>query len=691
MKNKKKIILAALFMSMFAGSIAVDASSSNDLIKMDIKKSSAADAVDVTFYTTEGSTNSVVTRKSDNRYVVLLPNVAGSSSVAPNIGGVKDLITNIDVKNVNDGIGGYTKVTFSTTKPVRIQTSVKKTTPLTKAQEDYKNLIAQNQNTKPAVQKTTQTVSTLQNKPTAKPAETKTTTPKPTVVNTMPVQNKIVNVATPKPAQQHQKSVEKPKVVSQPAPQPSANVVKKVEAPTKVVETPKITETVETPKVNNEVKNVETTAPAQKAPEVQKPQQVSDIKISNYLKENGSKYPLWMIVLASFLGLIVLRGIFAALFRKRNNNSQVDTMSAQKLEQTRQKLENIINDDSLDWQEKYNKYSQANVGAEDAKNNTDPSYVTDLSASKSAIFTPGYVEKNSAYKVNEITNTEDGIPALNNAKADSEICFKDLVKSINQPMMNNREEVLKEQLRARISQMEHSLAQTPKLELSDETKKEMYSEDDKVVNTIANVKLKSFAKHKILNENHRMLLGAEKIIATDKNLKEGRFVKLKNSPLNISRRKSASSILNDNTHFNNGEMDMSKNIDNYSLSSVNEYLSLLDSEETKSTARTNYASAAMSNPIKSGRMNAGSVNGMIVRSGYNIDSEKGFYIVDMDGASALIGKIKDNTFVLKKFDQKIDARIQVRRDYDSVYIVRVGSYKCLVDVSKNKMGTLVEI
>ena len=70
---------------------SVSIAGTNDLLKMDVKKSGSNDTVDVTFYTTGASTNSVVTRKSDNRYVVLLPNVAGSSSVTPNIGGVKDL------------------------------------------------------------------------------------------------------------------------------------------------------------------------------------------------------------------------------------------------------------------------------------------------------------------------------------------------------------------------------------------------------------------------------------------------------------------------------------------------------------------------------------------------------------------------------------------------------------------------
>ena len=98
-----------------------------------------------------------------------------------------------------------------------------------------------------------------------------------------------------------------------------------------------------------------------------------------------------------------------------------------------------------------------------------------------------------------------------------------------------------------------------------------------------------------------------------------------------------------------------------------------------------------SNPMTKNVSPATYMNGLIVKSGYNIDSEKGFYVVNIDGVSALVGRIKDNIFVLKKFDQVVDKPIQVRLDHGTVYIVRVGGFKCLVDVSQNKMGTLIEI
>jgi hypothetical protein len=66
-------------------------------------------------------------------------------------------------------------------------------------------------------------------------------------------------------------------------------------------------------------------------------------------------------------------------------------------------------------------------------------------------------------------------------------------------------------------------------------------------------------------------------------------------------------------------------------------------------------------------------------------------MIESDGVSAIIGKIGENVYVLKKFDKIINKPLQVRLDYGSVYIVKAGGFKCLVDVAEDKMGTLLEI
>ena len=180
MGNKKSIVIAAILALLGAGIDQAMANNANSLLQMDVKKSSSTDTVDVTFYTTSPTANSVVTRKSNNRYVVLLPNTDSSSSITPGIGGVKDLISDIEVKHVDDGIGGYTKVTFSTTKPINIKTYMKKTNPLTQAQKDYKNIIAKNDITTiaPTTQEKAKAAPTPTTKAEEKTAQKTTTTKK---------------------------------------------------------------------------------------------------------------------------------------------------------------------------------------------------------------------------------------------------------------------------------------------------------------------------------------------------------------------------------------------------------------------------------------------------------------------------------------------------------------------------------
>ena len=350
----------------------------------------------------------------------------------------------------------------------------------------------------------------------------------------------------------------------------------------------------------------------------------------------------------------------------------------------------LANNKELSWQEKYKKYIEKEESNKPKKDESAMSYITDMSGLKKAIVQDSQSEQIS----NEV------IP---NAGEKSQ------------------REIISEKLQAKISQMEHSLAQTS---ISDEPEEVSYgvrSEDNTITSTFTEIKLKAFSKPVSLKQTQRSLIEDDKKISRNKSYKEGRFVKLSNSPLSVNRRRSVASdlavtdLIGTGSKYltNNGEMKMSKENENYLVSSLNEYISLLDSEGTSTITRSTVADtlsqvksssaqamsrsgvsnpiSRASNPMAKNMSPATYMNGLIVKSGYNIDSEKGFYVVNIDGVSALVGRIKDNIFVLKKFDQVVDKPIQVRLDHGTVYIVRVGGFKCLVDVSQNKMGTLIEI
>ncbi len=85
------------------------------------------------------------------------------------------------------------------------------------------------------------------------------------------------------------------------------------------------------------------------------------------------------------------------------------------------------------------------------------------------------------------------------------------------------------------------------------------------------------------------------------------------------------------------------------------------------------------------------VDEIAVKSAYDINEDSGFYIVNHEGTQALIGKINEEIFVLKKFDAPVDGELQVRRDKDNVYMVKAPGFKSLVEVNGSKMGVLVEL
>ncbi len=121
----------------------VFADGANSLVQLDLKRTSN-DAVNVTLFTSNTYNDNVMVRKkSDNKYVILIPKVQSSGFSASNLNGVRDLVSNVDVKTVNDTSGGYTKVTLITTKPLEIKTSARKSAPVTDDQKEYQTLIAQ--------------------------------------------------------------------------------------------------------------------------------------------------------------------------------------------------------------------------------------------------------------------------------------------------------------------------------------------------------------------------------------------------------------------------------------------------------------------------------------------------------------------------------------------------------------------
>lgn len=651
--KKSKIIGIALLLAIASAPVSgTFANGGNNLVQLDLKKSSN-NSVNVTLFTSNGYNDNVMVRKkSDNKYVILIPKVQSSGYSASNLNGVRDLVSNVDVKTVNDTNGGYTKVTLITTKPLDIKTSAQKSSPVTEEQKEYKTLIAQAnaiknnitpqqkhaQKTEITVNKAAASVTQKTNKTTtqtnsAKQIEKQKNAPKIKLTEVNPQAKKEKQDRQIRRAQLAEliQEVKQEKIAEH---IPDKTVAPAVPAPAPVVNNVPV----------QEVKDIK------EMPKVEQPKKTSILSKIKHKAKKGLK-PVG-ITLASLFGLIFISRLIRAIAAttKEVKASFVDQLAQNHSNSESFKYNNITDDDELSWQEKYKRYLDASAKPVPRAGNK---------GNYTFIKTPA-----------------EPVRKLNKKRNDLEKMVTEIAKS-------------------------HTNEIQPEIV-------EVQNEDDAIQKAI---KFKAF-------DSHRATLDT-----TSRDKIRSRFKKYENElPLHEQKNvELGKSILHSNPRklkdANLDVADVDKNRikydpSDYIMSSVDEYLSILDKESEKAPQQVSIEQTpvlpavkaidkteirpiakSQTNPItkQHSETKASYLNGLIVKSGYNIDNNKGFYIVNVDGKSALIGKVNDEVFVLKRFDSNVTNPIQVRHDNANVYMVKAGGFKSLVEVTNDKMGVLIEL
>lgn len=655
--KKSKIIGIALLLAIASAPVSgTFANGGNNLVQLDLKKSSN-NSVNVTLFTSNGYNDNVMVRKkSDNKYVILIPKVQSSGYSASNLNGVRDLVSNVDVKTVNDTNGGYTKVTLITTKPLDIKTSAQKSSPVTEEQKEYKTLIAQAnaiknnigkqetpqqkhaQKTEITVNKAAASVTQKTNKATtqtnsAKQIEKQKNAPKIKLTEVNPQAKKEKQDRQIRRAQLAEliQEVKQEKIAEH---IPDKTVAPTVPAPAPVVNNVPV----------QEVKDIK------EMPKVEQPKKASILSKIKHKAKKGLK-PVG-ITLASLFGLIFISRLIRAIAAttKEVKASFVEQLAQNHSNSESFKYNNITDDDELSWQEKYKRYLDASAKPVPRAGNK---------GNYTFIKTPA-----------------EPVRKLNRKRNDLEKMVTEIAKS-------------------------HTNEIQPEIV-------EVQNEDDAIQKAI---KFKAF-------DSHRATLDT-----TSRDKIRSRFKKYENElPLHEQKNvELGKSILHSNPRKLKGAnldvADVDKNRikydpSDYIMSSVDEYLSILDKESEKAPQQVSIEQTpvlpavkaidkteirpiakSQTNPItkQHSETKASYLNGLIVKSGYNIDNNKGFYIVNVDGKSALIGKVNDEVFVLKRFDSNVTNPIQVRHDNANVYMVKAGGFKSLVEVTNDKMGVLIEL
>ena len=699
------ILLLCLSLTNFTSNQAL---AENTLNQVDVRRN-ASDGLEFTLYTSSPyADNVVVTKKSDNKYVILMPNVNNAPNAKPDFSAVKDIVSDLDVRAVNDGQGGYTKVTVITNRPVDIKTNTAKTAPVTQEQREYRALIAQ-QKSKPSappiiqektesnsfklpeIQPTKTAADIVSVKSNSKESDNKN-------ITTQTKQIKVANntqtkkVSETKPAvSQKVVSVEKKQLKELNNIIPTA--IKKTE-PIKIESKEEKLIPDEKVSLNNEIKK-EVSVPETKQPE-QKSKPIMDndkqiqsqenikplIALSKDISKIKNKIlgrmpknmPITIaVILIPILCIIALFNLIRASLRNSNllKKSFMDNIAKRKNVAQVPNYDNIINNESLSWQEKYQQY-------------------IDASGEK-----PESAKKVSKY------NFVKEIPIDENIKA--EFIEEEPVEKLER-IMQASPDIEKTIIADDIAETETALANTDNI--ADETVN--------INKTLSKtIKLKAFAEKTALEETHRNKKIKHRRIHLEIP-KEMPHINLGYSKLHTNPRTfknatlSVSDLIANSNKLLNIKPECKEDKNDYEMISIDEYFNIMSDDKSNVTSSLSKVVAnsldkskstklenksiptRSSNPIKTAKKE-NPLNGLLIKSKFDINKDSGFYLVSLEGKSAVIGKVKDEIFVLKKFDRNITKPLQVRKDNQNVYMIKADDFKSLVEVNNDKMGVLIEL
>lgn len=773
-----KRIKISLILALSLGLLPLGAGivSANDLTMLDIKRNISADSsVDVTFYTTHPYNDSVaVTKKAANKYVILMPNVSGSTGKAPDLSAVKDMISNVDVKSVNDGAGSYTKVTLTTTKPITIKTRAQKSLPVTEGQKAYRELLAQSAARIPApVLKHEQEVSAFNKQETKIKAPAKQETVKQSVskkIELQPEKKKnfladakktLKTAAAPKDS----KSVEKTAKAAAAA-SPAAAV--------KQIETSSQKQPVQ--EVKTEPKQTEAVVQSAVVQANPKPEKINS--------NNGripSNMPITLaMIFIPLAALICLFKLIRASMQKSTLLKRAFIENLKNKKDSVKNYDNIINAD-LNWQEKYQKFvevSNKNYDKSPKKLASDGIGMSGIPAAAALASKPAAIpsyasEESEKEAVNIMPMPKIKTKKIQKTPKKTKVEISEAVKEMERQI--SKLEAEKINTAPEIELIEESPAEMPKTKYAEALENTFHkspavektdldddviikelersfdkvqSEDSAIASRISEAvktastpkikKLKAFANNPILQEtqrnkalpntpeevkraayqegkhvhlgysrlhsNPRLLEGAN-LSAADLIAKSSRFLP-DASTVSIPKPAASKSQTPKTASSSTGDSK------GYMMATIDEFFALSD-EQSKVTASEELSNKVarslanikpsmktpsdntkkITNPITQlkSETQENYLNGLIVKSGFNIDKDRGFYLVNLDGEMSLIGRIKEEVFVLKKFDRPIEKPLQVRKDNPNVYMVKTDGFKSLVEVSENNMGVLIEL
>lgn len=635
--NKYFYIISFCVLTVF-GHIAFGSEAfENNLIKMDVYENSLG-AVKVNLYTSKPYADAVsVNKKSDSEYVILMPETSNSMMTSPSV--KSNIVKNVEVKTQQYGnqVKGYTKIIISTNRPVEITPQVQNIgTKL--SEKDYNELLS-NVGKKASTSKASKAVAkkqvvTVKSEPKSAAVAKKEAVKKEVV---KPVQKPVVQIEKPKTTAQKpiQKIETKPQVVkvTQPVQQPVQKVAQKpvAVAPQKPVAQPKVTPQAQTTQVQPKAETV----PENVA--VTTPVQTAPVAEQVPQEPVAVTQPVVPQVVIPPAqpesSIQKYKRIIKNIVKHFVNNNSIYTIAAVVLIPLLLffLLVRIVSKAALKFKQQKSDFK---------KNLQDsPQGVTDYSE-----------------KIDENMTWREKFQAYTDMSKKAERPETDSTSAL--PSSQELDDLFGEE-----SFHEEAISEPSQEEQIFEEKFEQGSE-------VSEQELEQVFEPSEIEE-------AAEFVEDISYAQES-----PPTPSSVPSSVSSSSL---------DEFDINMDIDEEEIS-IDELFG-----EEEEIAQEPYSEVYQEDfdyqPEQ--RIEEQEEGSNLVKSEFNIDDERGFYLVDFEEATALVGHIADEIFVLKKFDKKIDATLQARLDErkgnSTNYMTRVGNFKALVEVTPQKMNLLIEL
>ena len=673
---KKSITFAVFAMLAFAGSVFAQG---NSILNTTLR-TTGNNNLNLTFFTkADNAEKPIVKNKGNNKYIILLPNMADSSGHKPDLRAVSDVVSDVEVKTISEGAITYTKVSLTTKKTVNVKAETRKTTQSATELSGVNNIVSkvnlisndiqESKNIQPVAQKTQKTQTTQA--PQASPALPKLSGVQDILRN----KNLIVSASQSVPSTPKKETPNiAPKIM------PVNTVASHVPSNTKEIKNNSKN------LANENISNKKVVKPEEKIKN--EPLKVAEKISKPIFKQNKEEKTKEKI--APVIKNEVVKSVETKVQTVENTELALPPLNVEA--EPASEITEIVPESMKPSKNPLDKISSVFLNANIKKYLTSPTSLISLVIAGGLFLLMFIFSKVRASLVSTDKINSSFIKLMNNAPVK-----KHNVSDVTddnglswQEKYNNFKGRTAKQQREEVNNYNGFVEQDDDIDIVEDMRSlnsfEVSSDEDSISRSMKR-SLKAFGDDRELKMTQRTvgLPNRFKSFDTDNsNVLQRNMSELLDTMIQLGEEKSAVAEASNLSELLRKKIEQveSKEVQKAEQSQeISEFkpISIKPREHKETVANS---TSPIEKPSK---------KKMKILQSKLIEDNKGFYLVDMDDKLALMGRIDGKFNVLKKFSDKEKTTLQVRRDRDNLYMVRTDGFKALVNVSGTKMGIFAEL